>query len=387
MVRWPDLRILMLTWEYPPYKTGGIAEHSQHLAETLAGQGHDPVVLSYGQDPSLEFRNGVEVHRVDCQQVESTISWSMRLGHKMERKAIELDKKDSFDIVHGHDWMMVPAATGTKNILDVPMVFTIHSTTKGRDGTLEGEYQATKHNLEWYGTYKADQVITVGKEFSEEVRREFEVPETKINYIPNGVKIEKFERKSDSFDKSNYALDWENIVLFVGRMYPQKGPGHLIDAIPDIIDQNPEAKFVMCGEGATEHYKQKAKSEAGEKVHFPGYVSEKELVSLMKTAKINVTPSVYEPFGIVPLEAAACKTPTVGSYTGGMKDTIIHEYTGLHSYPADSNSIKNQVTRALEDPNWTDWMGEKARERVEDNFRWEQIAGWTTGIYRKALGK
>ncbi|EHK02436.1 glycosyltransferase, partial [Candidatus Haloredivivus sp. G17] len=91
------------------------------------------------------------------------------------------------------------------------------------------------------------------------------------------------------------------------------------------------------------------------------------------------------PFGIVPLEAAACETPTVGSYTGGMKDTIVHEYTGLHTYPADSESIETQVTRALEDPVWSEWLGDNARDRVEDNFRWEQISAWTTGIYDKSV--
>jgi len=105
----------------------------------------------------------------------------------------------------------------------------------------------------------------------------------------------------------------------------------------------------------------------------------------MKEARVTVAPSVYEPFGIVPLEAAACETATVGSYVGGMKDTIIHEYTGLHTYPADSGSIAYQVNRALNDPGWSDWMGDKARKRVEENFQWEQISAWTVGIYRKAV--
>ena len=241
--------------------------------------------------------------------------------------------------------------------------------------------------MEWYGNYEASQVITVGRDFSEEVKHNFNVPDEKVNYIPNGVDLEKFDSHSANFSHNNYALDWENIILFVGRMYPQKGPGHLIEAMPQILDRSPEAKFVMCGSGATEHYKGIAKSKVGDKVHFPGYVSDSELLSLMKNSEMTVAPSVYEPFGIVPLEAAACETMTVGSYTGGMKDTIVHEYTGLHSYPEDPGSIAHQVNRALNDPGWSDWMGDKARERVEENFQWEQIAAWTTGIYRSAAEK
>jgi glycosyltransferase involved in cell wall biosynthesis len=225
----------------------------------------------------------------------------------------------------------------------------------------------------------------VGREFSEEVKHTFEVPDHKINYIPNGVDLERFDSHSEKLNRSRYALDYEDIVLFVGRMYPQKGPGHLIEAMPNILKHSPDAKFVLVGSGATEHYKGLAKSQAGDKVHFPGSVSENELLSLMTTSEITVAPSVYEPFGLVPLEAAACNTATVGSYVGGMKDTIVHEYTGLHTYPADAGSIAYQVNRALNDIEWADWMGEKARERVEGNFRWEQISAWTTGIYSKAM--
>lgn len=381
------MKTLFVTWEYPPFKAGGIAAHCEDLAETMADRGHEPVVLTYGPEEEVIHRNGVEVHRVpSTDAAPDTISWAMKLGHEMEKKAIELNKTRDFDLVHGHDWMAVPGATGIKKTLDIPLVFTVHSITRGRDGTLEGGYQQTKHNLEWYGTYEAAQVITVGREFSEEVKHTFEVPEDKVNYIPNGVDLERFDSHSVNLDYSDYALDWERLILFVGRMYPQKGPGHLIEAMPEIIDSNPDAKFVMVGSGATEHYKGIAKKQVGDKVHFPGYVSDEELVSLMKTAEMTVAPSVYEPFGIVPLEAAACETPTVGSYVGGMKDTIIHEYTGLHSYPQDPGSIAHQVSRTLNDPSWADWLGDNARDRVEDNFRWEQISAWTMGIYSKAVG-
>lgn len=379
------MKPLFLTWEYPPMKAGGIAAHCEDLATTLAAQGHDPIVVAYGEEEKTEVRDGVKIHRVpSTQSANNTLSWAMHLSHQMEKKAVDIYKSEKFDVVHAHDWIVVPGAVGLKKTLDLPMVFTVHSTQKGRDG-VDSSYQRTIHNLEWYGTYEASQVITVGKDFSEEVKTSFNVPEEKVNYIPNGVDLEKFDAHSKSLKKDNYALDWEKIVLFVGRMYPQKGPGHLIEAMPSILEESPEAKFVMCGSGSTEHYKAIANSQVGDKVHFPGYVSDAELLALMKNAEMTVAPSVYEPFGIVPLEAAACETMTVGSYTGGMKDTIIHEYTGLHSYPEDSGSIAYQVNRALNDPGWTDWMGDKARDRVEDNFQWEQIAAWTNGVYRNAV--
>ncbi len=379
------MRPLFITWEYPPYKAGGIAAHCEDLATTMSTQGHEPVVITYGDKEETEIRDGVEIHRVPSNNsANNTVTWAMSLGDRMEKKAIELAKKKDFDLVHGHDWMTVPAATGIKKTLGLPLVFTVHSTQKGRDG-INSDYQQAIHNLEWLGTYEASQVITVGRDFCEEVKHLYEVPEDKINYIPNGVDLEKFDSHSASLQREKYALDWEQIILFVGRMYPQKGPGHLIEAMPHILERRPEAKFIMCGSGATEHYKNIAKKKVGDKVHFPGYVSDEALIGLMKEAEMTVAPSVYEPFGIVPLEAAACETATVGSYTGGMKDTIVHEYTGLHTYPEDHGSITNQVTRALNDPSWADWLGDNARDRVEDNFRWEQITSWTTGVYTEAL--
>ncbi|MFB6148012.1 MAG: glycosyltransferase family 4 protein [Candidatus Nanohaloarchaea archaeon] len=184
------MRPLFVTWEYPPIKAGGIAAHCEDLATTLADQGHEPVVLTYGPEEEEEYRDGVEIHRVTSNDnAADTLSWAMRLGHEMEKKAIELDKEKDFDLVHAHDWMAVPGATGIEKTLDLPLVFTVHSTQKGRDG-IDGEYQQTIHDLEWYGTYEADQVITVGREFSEEVKHTFELPEEKLNYIPNGVDLE-----------------------------------------------------------------------------------------------------------------------------------------------------------------------------------------------------
>lgn len=308
----------------------------------------------------------------------------MRLGHEMEKKAIEIYDEDGFDLVHAHDWMAIPGATGIKKSLDVPMVFTIHSTQRGRDG-VESDYQRAIRDLEWLGTYETSEVIAVGKEFSEEVRHTYDVPEEKLSYIPNGVDTEKFDSHRYSLNRRSYALDWEEIVLFVGRMYPQKGVRYLIEAMPRILRGFEDAKFVMVGSGATEYYRGMARDLVGEKVYFPGYVSDDELVSLMKAARVTVMPSVYEPFGIVPLESAASYTPTVGSYVGGIKETVIHEYTGLHSYPENPGSIAYQVERVLNDPNWSEWLGQRARERAEEKFRWERIARLTEDVYDSAI--
>jgi glycogen(starch) synthase len=380
------MRILIATWEFPPFKVGGIASHCYDLSRMLASKGHDVHILTYGDKHAEESEEGVSIHRVPSTYAPDTISWSMFLSHQMEKKAIELNKEERFDLVHAHDWMTVPAGVGIKKLLNIPMVFTLHSTEKGRSG-VHDSYTRMINDMEWHGTYEANQVITVGKDFYNEVRGLFNVPEDKIHYIRNGVDISKFDSNKEDVQRSDYAADWEKLILFVGRLSNQKGIEYLLGSIPGVLNQHPDAKFVIAGTGALEHYRSMAhRIGIGHKTFFTGYVPEDILISLFKKAEITVAPSVYEPFGIVALESAAARTPTVGSYVGGLKETIIHENTGLHSYPAHIQSLCDQINRSLWDDEWRKWMGSNARKMVQENYTWDKIARWTVGVYGKAIG-
>jgi glycosyltransferase involved in cell wall biosynthesis len=380
------MRILMVTWEYPPFKVGGIAPHCFEISKALVRLGHDVHILTAGNEEKEEYDAGITIHRIPSAKAPDTITWATYIAHKFEKTAIRLHKINKFDVVHAHDWMMVPAGVGIKKVLKIPMVFTLHSLEHGRSGVHDA-YTKMINDLEWYGTYEASEVITVGRDFSQEVKRLFSVPDEKIHYIPNGVDISKFDKSKIVIDRDDYVADWEKLVLFVGRLTHQKGIEYLIHAAPKILSEHPEAKFVIVGGGAIDYYRNMA-MQVGlrEKIYFTGYVSDETVISLFKTADVTVIPSVYEPFGIVALEAAAARKPAVGSYTGGLKETIIHEHTGLHTLPANPNSIADQMNRILWDDNWGKYLGRNGREMVEQNYRWEKIAKWTTGVYGKALG-
>ncbi|HDD45892.1 MAG TPA: glycosyltransferase family 1 protein [Candidatus Aenigmarchaeota archaeon] len=382
------MKILMFTWEFPPYKVGGIASHCYDLSKALVRMGHDVHILTYGDKEEEDYDAGITIHRVSStQSAPDIVGWSMYLNQRFEKKAIELNKIERFDVIHIHDWMAVPAGAGLKKILKKPLVFTLHSTERGRAG-INTPVSKMINDLEWYGTYEADQIITVGKDFCEEVKTIFSVPEEKIHYIPNGVDIKKFDNAKYTTRREWYAGDWEKMILFVGRLTYQKGVDYLLDAIPKVLNEYRDAKFVFVGDGGgLEHYRGKAWSLGlKEKTYFTGYVPDDVLISLYKVADLTIAPSIYEPFGIVALEAAAANKATVGSYTGGLKETIINEYTGLHTIPANSNSIADQLLRVLWDDNWCRWMGRNGRKMVEKNFKWDRIARWTTGVYGKAMG-
>lgn len=377
------MKILMLTWEYPPHKVGGVASHSKSLAETLARRGHKVSVITYGDKEKEEVKEDVEIHRVNAGPAPDVVTWALMLNHKFQKKASDVLKKENLDLIHAHDWSSVPAATSIKKATQLPFVFTLHSTERGRSG-IHSPMSKLINDLEWYGTYEADEVVTVGKDLKKEAHYHFSVPKEKLHYVPNGVDLERF--KSAESIRDQIALDWEKVALFVGRLCHQKGVSHLIDAMPKVLDQRPETKFVVTGGGAVDHYRKIAEQRGvGDKTFFTGFVPEQRLLNLYKSADATVIPSIYEPFGIVALESMAAQTPVVASYVGGLKETVVHEWCGLHTYPEDPDSIGWGIRMALADKTWNRWLGKNGKKRVKENYQWETVGGLTSSIYEKVL--
>lgn len=378
------MKVLMLTWEFPPYKVGGVASHCHDLARALTRDGHVVHVLAYGDEEKTEYDKGITIHRVRTGYAPDIVSWAMVLNHSMQKKAVKLQKEENFELVHAHDWLTVQAGAGLKKSLELPLVFTMHSTETGRAGGIRTRQSKMINDLEWYGSYEATQVIAVGKDFREEVKNTFHVPNDKLSYIPNGVDLDKFSKTDDVRDM--YVADWEKLVLFVGRLCHSKGIHHFIHSIPAILNQHPEAKFVIVGRGPIDYYRHIAWGLGlGEKTYFTGFVDERTLVSLYSQADFTVVPSTYEPFGIVALESMAAETPVVASYTGGLKETVVHNWCGLHTSPGDPGSLAWSCNHVLNDCEWGRWMGRNGRRRVENNYDWGLIAKWTAGAYGKAL--
>ncbi len=207
------LKILMTTWEFPPIKVGGIASHCYDLSRFLASQGHEIHVLTPYHEEKEEIMDNIYVHRIRAPISTDLVSWSTYISHKMSKKAVEISRDYGIDVVHGHDWMMVPSSIAIKRLLGIPFVFTIHSTERGRVG-LHSRFSRMINDLEWLGTYESNKIITVGKDFMHEIKNMFNPPEEKLNYIPNGVDIKKFQQKP-VVERSDYAADWEKMVLFV----------------------------------------------------------------------------------------------------------------------------------------------------------------------------
>ena len=388
------MKILMLTWEYPPRIVGGIARVVHDLSKRLIKDGHEVTVVTYRENPNIpEYENdkGVNVYRVDNYMIHPNnfIDWIMQLNFNMVAKATEIiNKEGGFDVIHAHDWLVTYAAKSLKNSFGIPIVATIHATEAGRNSGIHDDTQRYINDTEWLLTYEATEVIVNSNFMKNDIQRSFGLPFDKINVIPNGINLNNFTGiERDYSFRRQYAMDNEKIILYVGRLVYEKGIQHLISAMPKILDNYHDAKLVIAGRGGMidELRAQTDRMGLSNKVYFTGYLDSKKVQKMYKCADIAVFPSTYEPFGIVALEAMLAGVPTIVSDIGGLDEIITHKVDGMKSYAGNPNSIADSVLTLLFDHELAENVSKKAIQKVKNNFNWEKIAQDTHFTYEKAI--
>ena len=387
------MKILMLTWEYPPRIVGGIARVVYDLSHRLIKDGHDVTVITYreGDAPYYEDDKGVKVHRIDNYMINPNnfIDWIMQMNFNMIAKANQLIAEEgSFDVIHAHDWLVTYAAKTIKNSYNIPIVATIHATEAGRNSGIHDETQKYINDTEWMLTYEATEVIVNSNYMKGEVQRLFGLPFEKINVVANGVNLNKFTGIDRDYSfRRRYAMDNEKIILFMGRLVYEKGVQHLIAAMPKILAGYNDAKLVVAGKGGMLD-ELKAEAEAlglGNKVYFAGYLGGKDVEKMYKAADVLVFPSTYEPFGIVALEGMLSERPIVVSDAGGLAEIVQHRETGMKSYCGNPNSIADSILELLYNPELYANIVKKAKQKVKNDYNWTKIAQDTHFTYQKAI--
>ena len=301
------MKILMLTWEYPPRIVGGIARVVHDLSKRLIKDGHDVHVITYkeGNVPYYENDKGVHVHRVDNYMINPNnfVDWIMQLNFSMVAKANEIIAKEgNFDVIHAHDWLVAYAAKSLKESYGMPIVSTIHATEAGRNSGIHDETQRYINDTEWMLTYESSEVIVNSKYMKNELQRLFGLPYEKINVVSNGINTTVYNGLEKDYDfRRKYAMDNEKIILFMGRLVYEKGIQNLIAAMPKVLAHYNDAKLVVAGKGGMidELRRQVDHLGLGNKVYFTGYLGAKDVQRMYKCADVAVFPSTYEPFGIV----------------------------------------------------------------------------------------
>ena len=387
------MKILMLTWEYPPRIVGGVARVVYDLSHRLIKDGHEVTVITYNEGDSPEFEDdkGVQVYRVNDYMINANtlIDWVMQMNFNMIAKANQIMSENGyFDVIHAHDWLVTYAAKTLKNSYNLPIVATIHATEAGRNGGIHDELQRYLNDTEWLLTYEAAEVIVNSNYMKSELQRLFGLPYEKINVVPNGVNTTLFSGIERDYNfRRKYAMDNEKIILYVGRLVYEKGVQHLIAAMPKILEGYQDSKLVIAGKGGMlDELKAEANALGlGEKVHFAGYLGGKDVQRMYKAADVAVFPSTYEPFGIVALEAMLSENPIVVSDIGGLNEIVDHRVNGMKSYAGNANSIADSVLELLYDKQLAANIVKKAKNKVRNNYNWNKIAQDTHFTYQKAI--
>lgn len=387
------MKILMLTWEYPPRIVGGIARVVHDLSKRLIKDGHDVTVITYkeGDVPYFEDDKGVKVYRVENYMINPNnfIDWVMQLNFNMLAKANELiSKEGKFDVIHAHDWLVAYAAKSLKNSYGTPITATIHATESGRNSGIHDEVQRYINDTEWMLTYEATEVIVNSNYMKRELQSLFGLPFEKINVIPNGINLNNYNGIERDYEfRRKYAADNEKIILFMGRLVYEKGVQHLIAAMPKILSSYNDAKLIIAGKGGMidELRAQVDYLGISNKVYFTGYLDAKQVSKMYKCADISVFPSTYEPFGIVALEAMYAGTPVVVSDVGGLNEIVRHGVDGMKSYAGNPNSLADSILQLLFDQQLCSTVVKNAKQRVKTEYNWTKIAQDTHFVYQKSI--
>lgn len=387
------MKILMLTWEYPPRIVGGISRVVYDLSGRLIKDGHEVTVITYreGNAPYFEIDKGVKVYRVDNYMISSNnfIDWVMQLNFNMIAKAGELiSKEGKFDIIHAHDWLVAYSAKALKDAYEIPMCATMHATESGRNSGIHDATQKYINDTEWMLTYEATEVIVNSNYMKREMQRLFGLPFEKISVIPNGINMNMYSGIEKDYDfRRKFASDNEKIIMCAGRLVYEKGFQNLIAAVPKILSGYNDSKFIISGKGGMLNELKAQVDYLGinNKVYFTGQLGYKELCKMYKIADVAVFPSTYEPFGMVAIEAMYAGVPTVVSDIGGLNEIVEHRVDGMKSYAGNANSIADSVLALLYDHQLADNVSKNAKAKIKNLYNWNKIAQDTHFIYQKAI--
>jgi glycosyltransferase involved in cell wall biosynthesis len=386
-----ELTVMMLTWEFPPRIIGGISPHVYYLSRNLARNGARVYVITcdFPGTPQHEIMDGVEVFRTDSYKNPSpdfaTWVYLMNMNMQKEAAAIVRSLGETVDIFHAHDWLVANAGIGLKHVFRKPLLATMHSTEVGRRNGIHFDYEKMIHETEAWLTYEAWKVICCSDYMVSHVRWAFGLPEDKLVMIPNGVDVgvyAKTQNEDLSSFRNKFALPEEKIVLFVGRLMYEKGVHVLVNVVPKVLEKA-NAKFIIVGNGYMKEQLSNIVRNMGlaHKVLFTGFVDDETLRKLQKCADVSVVPSLFEPFGIVALEAMAAKSPVVVSDTGGLSEIVEHDVTGVKAYANSPDSLAWGITKVLTDETYANRVRANAFKKVQEKYNWDKIALETKNVY------
>jgi len=395
------MRVLLISWEYPPVIEGGLGRHVRKLSEQLVRAGVEVHVLTRGGGrlPAEAEQHGVIVHRVRVggwgskfpKDPSAFVRWVDAMNGHMHALATELCDRFEFDLVHSHDWLVAGAAQLAARETDRPWLVTVHATEYGRhQGWVQNHPQSHIHAAERAMVRRADHVITCSRYMRVHVANVFGVRPSKITAIPNGIDgrdLEPIEPDLAAL-RARFADPDELLVLLVGRLVYEKGFHLALDALAPILRRRGGVRFVVAGTGTAEAELKRQARKLGLAGHgvFLGWIGDDMLHSLYRVSDLCIVPSIYEPFGLVALEAMASGCLCVVADTGGLREVVPVDGTvGLRFPSRDATALRSVLERVLTDDAERAQLVAEACEHVL-RFDWAEVARRTSEVYAVLVG-
>ncbi len=386
------MRVLMISWEYPPVIEGGLGRHVRKLSESLVRDGVEVHVLTRGGGrlPGEADQHGVRVHRVQEPQFpkdpSAFVRWVDAMNADMHALAAELCERLDFDLVHSHDWLVAGAARQAARQIDRRWLVTVHATEYGRhQGWVQNHPQSHIHAAERAMVRSADHVITCSRYMRVHVANVFGVRPDKITAISNGIDPRDLEPVEANLDalRARYAAPDQLLVLLVGRLVYEKGFHLALDALAPLVRRRGGVRFVVAGTGTAEAELKRQARRLGLTEHgvFLGWIGDDMLHSLYRICDLCIVPSIYEPFGLVALEAMASGCLCVVADTGGLREVVpVDGKVGLRFPSRDATALGAVLERVLTNDAERRRLVAEAREHVL-RFDWTEVARRTGEIY------
>ena len=380
------MHILQVTGEFPPNVTGGLGRHVWEISQALVRQGHTVSVLAPGRagQKEVEEIRGIRIFRsipVDIFSL-SFVTDVLQMNYGLLEKAYLFSEElEDVDLIHAHDWMVAFAAKTLKHSMRIPLIATIHATESGRNKGIHHDLNRYIHSIEWWLTYEAWAVIFCSNYMCWEGEQLFSLPREKVHMIPNGVTPP--EMKINTINRRNYAADDEFLLLYVGRLVPEKGVALLLHAFAELKRRGVKIKLVIVGQGPQFNELRSLSQQLGvaASVYFTGYIPDEEVNHLYHIADLAVVPSYYEPFGIVALESMVRGTPTLVADTCGLGEIIDDMVDGRKFLCGFMNSLVDMILWFVHNPGHARELAKKGKEKAYQVYNWDNIAAKTAEVY------
>ncbi len=380
------MKVTFFSREYPPHIYGGAGVHVKNLSRELS-RFMDVEVRCFGDQDSNDGRLKVKGYQAWNRMWEGAEKrFNSTLGTFSTNLSMIRERIDS-DVVHSHTWYGAMAGFMAKVLYDVPYVATVHSLEPLRpwkEEQLGRSYHLTSW-IEKVALEAADRVVAVSKNSRQEILEHFDVSPERVVVIHNGIDLDVWRRVEEGTTRKAWGIEGD-YVLFVGRTSRQKGIVHLIDAMKHV---DPGVRLVCCTSAPDTP---EIEAEVAAKVAAEPRVTwintllrEDQYIELYSHAAVFCCPSVYEPFGIINLEAMACERPVVASAVGGIPEVVVPEQTGLLVPPGEPLPLAEALNRVLRDRPLARRMGLAGRKRVEEHFSWRSIAKKTLAMYEELV--